>query len=222
MTVRTQKKKRAPLSAERIASEALALVDAEGLDGFSFRVLAKRLGCEAMSLYHYYPSKAHLFDAMVELYYRDVDFLPADAPWREQLRRICWEFRAAALRHPHFFAFVSVYRMNSHAGLKILDRVLEAFNATGLDLETQARHFRVIGYFITGGALDEAMGYAQGPSAAEPVQLEEAQRLYPAIMAVGPYFHPRYHQATFEQGVETLLADVARDVERLKAAKPGQ
>jgi len=51
MTHRKQRK-RQPLSAERIVAEALALTDAKGVDGFSFRALASTLGCEAMSIYH--------------------------------------------------------------------------------------------------------------------------------------------------------------------------
>ena len=201
-----------PLDAERIATEALALVDEKGLEGFSFRVLAARLGCEAMSIYHYYPSKQHLFDAMVELYYRDFRFLPEDAPWLDRLRTICWEFRAAALRHPGFFQFVNIYRMNSRAGLSLLDRTLRAFEATGLDTGARARHFRVIGYYISGAALDEALGYARGPSAAEPVPPEEAFRDFPAITGVGAYFGREHHAKTFEQGVEVLLADLAAEV----------
>ncbi|MCB1381003.1 MAG: TetR/AcrR family transcriptional regulator C-terminal domain-containing protein [Alphaproteobacteria bacterium] len=212
MAAKNHRKTRTPLSPERIAGEALTLVDEAGLEGFSFRTLAKRLGCEAMSLYHYFPSKAHLFDAMVEIYYRDFTFLPDDAPWRDRLRMICMEFRAAALRHPAFFQFVSIYRMNSRAGLKLLDRILEAFEATGLDAEARARHFRVISYYLTGAALDEALGYAKGPSAAEPVPSDEARRDFPAIMAVGPFFSPIHHDKTFEQGLEALLAEVDKDV----------
>lgn len=220
MSETTQKRKREALGAERIAMEALALVDERGLEGFSFRILAARLGCEAMSLYHYYPSKQHLFDAMVELYYRDLSFLPEDAPWLDRLRAICWEFRAAALRHPGFFQFVSVYRMNSRAGLSILERMVRAIEATGLDTAARARHFRVIGYFITGAALDETLGYAKGPSAAEPVPGEEAQRDFPSITEIGRYFGQEHHASIFEQGVEVLLADVAAEVAALPRPIP--
>ena len=61
------RRKKPDLSADKIAAEAMALVDESGLDGLSFRALGKRLGCEAMSLYHYYPSKQHLIDALVNI-----------------------------------------------------------------------------------------------------------------------------------------------------------
>mgnify|MGYP001822115332 CR=1 FL=1 len=50
---RTRKKKTHPnLSADRIVTEAMALIDSEGYDALSFRALGRRLGCEAMSIYY--------------------------------------------------------------------------------------------------------------------------------------------------------------------------
>ena len=47
-----------------ILRAALALADAEGLDGVSMRRVADRLGVGTMSLYTYIPSKAELLDLM--------------------------------------------------------------------------------------------------------------------------------------------------------------
>ncbi len=44
----------------------LELIEADGLEAFSTRKLAAKLGCEAMSIYHYFPSKAHLMDALLD------------------------------------------------------------------------------------------------------------------------------------------------------------
>ncbi len=57
----------AALSRERIAAAAMALVDREGLPALSTRRLGDELGCEAMSIYHHFPNKAHLMDALVDL-----------------------------------------------------------------------------------------------------------------------------------------------------------
>jgi len=206
---RSHKTKRAPLSAARIAAAALALVDEKGLDGLSFRALAAKLRCEAMSLYHYYPSKAHLLDAMADLFLGEIPPVDRSLPWLDRLRALARVYRGAALRHPRFFQFMSLYRMNSRAGLSFLNAILMAFEDSGLDAEQRAQLFRVLGYFVTGAALDEALGYAKGPSAAVPVPEEEARRDFPAIMAVGPFFKPEYHTLTFEAGLDTILRRVA-------------
>jgi len=51
------------ISEERIADEALELVDEEGLDALTMRALGRRLGVEGMALYTYFRSKDELLDA---------------------------------------------------------------------------------------------------------------------------------------------------------------
>lgn len=206
--------KRRPLSAEKIAEAALKHIDAEGLSAFSFRTLAHILGCEAMSIYHYYPSKAHLFDAMVDACVKEMRMPPESEPWIARMRHVCNEYRAMALRHPGFFPFMAVHRMNTPTALGFLNRVVAIFDATGLDAEVRARHFRAIGYYITGAALDETSGYANGPSAAEPVPGHVQAKEFPAITAIGPWFRKVHHKKTFEAGLETLLAKIAEDAAR--------
>src|SRR5262250_1290298 len=67
---------RVPLTRERIVAEALVQIEREGLAGFSTRKLGEALGVQAMSLYNYFPSKAHVLDAVVEFVLGQVEFLP--------------------------------------------------------------------------------------------------------------------------------------------------
>lgn len=203
------KSKRQALSAGRIVAEALALVDAEGLEGFSFRVLAGRLHCEAMSLYHYFPSKAHLFDAMLEVCISEMRTPDVDQPWRTQLTLIAREFRQVALRHPGFFLIFAIHRLNTPAGLGLIESLLRIFEATGLDAGTRARSFRMFGYYLMGAGLDEAIGYSKGPSAAEPVPDDVVMRDFPRVAAASIYFSPAYHEATFETGLKSMLDGIA-------------
>jgi len=203
--IATKKKGREPLSHERIVAAAFALVDRRGLAAFSTRLLAEDLGCEAMSIYHYFPSKAHLLDAMVDGCMAEIPAGPSDDDWIERVRRIAHGYRAMALRHPGFYPLLAVHRLNTRAALGLLDRVLKVFEAGGLSTEERARQFRIFGYYLTGACLDETAGYAKGPSAAEPVSGDEFARDFPSIAAVGPYFQPEYHRRTFEAGLEILL-----------------
>lgn len=206
-----QKSKRKPLSAERIAAAALELIDREGLDGFSFRHLARNLGCEAMSIYHYFPSKAHLFDELVAACIREVRWPPADLPWHEQLRLWAREFRKVALRHPGFFLYFAIYRMNSRAGMGFLDAIISTVAKSGLPPERQAAHFRTFGYYVMGAGLDESMGYVKGPSSSEPVSDAEAARDFPAIVAVSRYFGKTRHEEIFEGGLDALIRRMQED-----------
>lgn len=202
--------KRQPLTTAAIVQAALALADAEGLEKLSFRTLAQKLHCEAMSLYHYFPSKAHLLDAVANLCLAKMEFLDHQKPWQERMRDLGWSYRKMALLHPGFYPFLAVYRMNSLEGMGVLNKVLSVFEATGLDVEMRARQFRIFGYFLTGSCLDETIGYAKGPSAAEPVPQELAAEKFPAIMVVGRYFSPDHHARTFELGLEAMIVEIER------------
>jgi AcrR family transcriptional regulator len=201
----------AGLSREKIAAAALALVDREGLPSLSTRRLGQELGCEAMSIYHHFPSKAHLMDALVDLMLAEVRVAAADeGDWPQRLRKTAHSFRAMALKHPKFFSFFAVHRLNTRAGVAFIDGIIGILRDAGFSDGEAARYFREIGYYLTGAALDETAGYAKGPSAAEPVSDATIAAEFKHLAAAAPYFHPAHFDRTFEAGLEILLEGVRR------------
>lgn len=209
---------REPLSRERIEDAALDLIERDGLEGFSTRKLASALGCEAMSIYHYFPSKQHLMDALVDRFLAAIERPPVGLPPLETMRRLAYSFRALAHRYPEFFRYLSFHRLNTPGGIRYLGEVLDAAFSLGGDVETTARLFRVLGYYLTGAMLDETSGYARGHSAAEPVPDETIVRDYPAVVAVNPYFMAEQHEKTFALGLEILLDGLMKTVRSAKKA----
>lgn len=65
MTPRPSKNGRPPLTREIIVDKAIDLIDADGLESFSMRRLGDALGVEAMAMYHYFPNKDAILDAVV-------------------------------------------------------------------------------------------------------------------------------------------------------------
>lgn len=210
---------REPLSCERIELAALELIEEEGYDGFSMRKLAAKLGCEAMSIYHYFPSMAHLTDALLNRVVAATPLPPRDLPWAERLRRVAYEYRAAALRNPRFFQVAILHRMNTPTGMHFIDEAITIFRDAGFDPEARARLFRAFGYYISGAALDEAAGYARGISAVDPVPNDVAARDYPEITAAGPYFQRQHHEATFALGLEIMIDGIAARAPKVAAKK---
>lgn len=206
------------LSAEAIAREALALVEEKGMEAFSFRQLGKRLGCEAMSIYHYHASKQHLIDAMVTLCLGEIEIPPDDLPARDWMAALAWNYRAAVLRRPGFALILTTHRLNHREGLAWLERVTKRM-ARGLPAARRATFFRVLSYYVTGAVIDEALGYAKGPGAAEPYPLEDAKRDFPMIMEMGAYFGPENHPKTFEAGLDALLDWYEREAESESEAR---
>jgi hypothetical protein len=98
-----------------------------------------------------------------------------------------------------------LHRMNTRGGLAWLERVVRIFVDAGFDVETAARAFRSVGYYLMGAVLDETAGYAKGPSAAEPVPASEQAQIAPTVMKLGPYFQREHWDTTFLVGLDHLL-----------------
>lgn len=196
---------REPLTRERIELEALRLIEEAGLDAFSTRRLGVALGCEAMSIYNYFPSKAHILDALVD---RVLSAIPT--PNRrgtpvERIRELAHHWRQMARQHARLYAWLALHRWNSRAGVGFLAEILDCFLAAGLSDEEAARGFRVLGYYLLGATLDEINGYAEGTSSLHPLSDEELKRDFPAVARAGAFFSPEHFDRTFDLGLKVVL-----------------
>jgi AcrR family transcriptional regulator len=62
-----RQRQRQPLNRDVIVAAALEIVEEQGLKSLTMRALGDRLGVEAMALYHYFPSKEALLEAVGEV-----------------------------------------------------------------------------------------------------------------------------------------------------------
>lgn len=205
---------REPLTPERILQASLDLVAEDGLAAFSTRKLGQRLGCEAMSIYHHYPSKHHLLDAMVDHAIASVEMPAEEQPAEERLHQVMYAWRAMAHRFPALFPLVAVHRLNTPTGVRFIEAILALMQAVVPDPELAARHFRTLGYFLVGAALDETSGYARGPSAAEPADGAFIERECPRLASAAPWFQQAHWDTTFELGAQAMLDAMRRDAKR--------
>jgi AcrR family transcriptional regulator len=210
---------RRPLDRESIERAALTLIDRDGLSELSMRRLGQKLGVEAMSLYHHYPSKAHLLDGLLERLVATLEPVPATLPWREQMWRACHGYRALATKHPKFAPFMITHRMNTRVTLGWLEAFVRMFALAGFDPKSGARAFRAISYYLMGAILDETSGYARGPTAADTVPDEEQAVIAPTVPSYGPYFGKDHWDATFDTGLNALLDELERQLGRAKMGR---
>lgn len=176
------------LTRSTVCHEALALVDAEGLEALSMRRLAARLGCEAMSLYHHVRDKADLLDALHAAVLGDLEpETPADAKragrarqpqWRLLLGGLSRALRTALLRHPNVVPLFTSRQVTAPEAVAVLHRVHDAFLVAGFSFADTDRAVYVTGMFTIGHAI-----------------FEKNQR----------------NDATFEFGLEALLDAIATD-----------
>ena len=197
-----------PLSPKRIELAALALIEEIGLAAFSTRKLGTKLGCEAMSIYNHFPSKAHLFDALVDRVMSSVDIPPRDIDSIVRIRILAQGWREMAKRHRCFFPVLAVHRFDSEVGMQYLNEILSTLHSAGLDTESAYRAYRVIAHYLMGATLEEISGYDTESLALNPISQQALIQKFPQVAAVQPYYTKEYFDVTFEFGLNALLKGV--------------
>jgi AcrR family transcriptional regulator len=208
---------RVALSPERIAEAARQLIDDEGLERFSMRGLGARLGVEAMAIYHHFPSKGHVLDAVMDQLLLGWRW-PDEGTPLQRLRAAAHSYRGIALAHPNAFPLLVGRRYNSPGAFAAYERLLQLFAAMGLDPAATARWFRLLGYFVSGAGMADIASREQVPDATR-LRLQHAPDTLalPHVAAVAPHLRVDQLDAVFEFGLDTLLGALAQ---QLATAKP--
>lgn len=91
---------RAKLSVDEVVAAATALADEEGLDAFSMRRVAERLGIGVMTLYTYVPDRAALLGLVRDSVAAEGERPPHTGSLRENLTHVADDLWREYLRHP--------------------------------------------------------------------------------------------------------------------------
>ena len=93
-------KDRVPLSRERIADAAMAIVDADGLGGLNMRRLADELGTGPASLYAHVSGKEELLQLLIDRVAGEVPGIEPDPDrWQEQVKEYMRAVRKVLVAH---------------------------------------------------------------------------------------------------------------------------
>ncbi|HEY5948057.1 MAG TPA: TetR/AcrR family transcriptional regulator C-terminal domain-containing protein [Kofleriaceae bacterium] len=197
------------LSHETIRTAALELIDQEGLEAFSTRKLGRVLGCEAMAIYWYYPSKDALLDDVVDKLMDGVGAAIEGKPigdWNATMRGLAHAYRQVAHDHPKAFPLLATRRFASEGTFAFLDRLFELAREQGIDDKLAARFYRVISSYCNGFALNE-LAAPRGP---QDLRTTALRRRFPHVEAVSEWLEPKYLDDIFTFGLELQLTALAQ------------
>ena len=155
MATMSPKRKRAPLSRERVLRMAIALADARGVEELTMRKLAKELGVEAMSLYNHVANKNDLLDGMIDLVFAEIEPPAAGGDWKAELRARAVSTRAALLRHRWAVGEMEGRTGHGPSNLRVHDAVLGCLRAAGFSLAMTVSAMSVQDAYIYGFALQQ-------------------------------------------------------------------
>lgn len=211
---------RGQLDRRRVLGAAVELIDAEGLRALTMRRLGERLGVEAMSLYHYVPSRENLLDGIVESVvdelYGDPD-VHMDAPdgWQAYVQRLAHGVRRIALAHPEVFPLVCTrppaapWVKPPLRSLRWMEAFLAVLSVCGFSDAESVAAYRAFSSFLLGHLLREvsAQGVDTGPVEQDDPGTPDRADLsgYPHLQRLQPELAQDHTADEFEESLENLL-----------------
>jgi AcrR family transcriptional regulator len=203
--------KRASLTREHVLRAALAVADENGIESLSMRLLGRRLGVEAMSLYNHVANKDDILDGIVDLVVEEIVIPSGATDWRSAMKERAVSARRAFKSHPWASALIDSRLGSGPARLRYLDAMIGALQGAGFSLELAARAFSVLDCYIYGfarqllnmGANDEKTDKKQ--AAALRNAMPDMVYPYLAQMAELTMKNGYDEEADFEFGLNLIL-----------------
>lgn len=183
---------RLTLDRQQIVTEAVALLDAEGLEGVTTRKLAARLGVQSPTLYWHVPNKAALVTAIAEriLEQQFPELTPpaAEEPWQDWLTGLAERLRRALLAHPDGARVISAAQLSLKMAA-ISELAMSTLVARGFPLRQARMIVLTVERFTVGYVLDE-----QAPrpdTEAQRFDMAAFTAAHPTVVAgITEYFRP--------------------------------
>lgn len=207
----------------RIVRTGLRLLDRVGWERFSLRRLAAALGMTPMALYHYYPNKDALLDAILAEALSELRAPRRGAGgWAADVRRLVLGFRRLLGRHPHIVPVLMSRPALSPAALRWYDAALSLLRSGGLNEKSAARGYAALYAYTLGFAAIEGVR-ASAPSGARVRRSIRGhlEGLPPESVATLAEIAPRvgrFDQSHFEFGLDLLIVGLQARVARGGAA----
>jgi AcrR family transcriptional regulator len=146
---------RAPVNRERTLEVALAVADGEGIEAVTMRRLARELGVEAASLYHYVDGKDQILDGLVEVVAAEIELPKPSADWREAVAQRAHHTRGGLLRHPWAVSLMASRSSPGPATLGLLETGIRCFREGGFSVLSAAHAVSTVDSYVHGFVLQE-------------------------------------------------------------------
>ncbi len=199
----------AGLSAQRIAQAALALADEQGLPALTVRGVARWLGVEPMSIYHYFAGKDALLDGVWDEVLAE-GAVPVDHPsasWQEFLRATAQRYRSALLAHPNVLPLMLERSARTARSLDVVQAAISGLTGRGVPLMLAVDMVNVVSLFTIAHAISE---HRFDPSAPPPPVDPERHALLLEIIVRSMADDPAEDDARrYREAIDALIAGFA-------------
>jgi AcrR family transcriptional regulator len=143
------------LSKDVALTRAVVVADGEGLEAVTMRRLARELGVEAASLYHYVSGKDEILDGLVDVVSAEIELPAPTDDWRAATRRRAHNTRAVLRRHPWAVALMASRTTPGPATLRVLEAGIRCFRQGGFPVPMAAQAISTVDSYVHGFVLQE-------------------------------------------------------------------
>ena len=207
---------REPLTRDRVVDAAQHIADARGLDAVTIRGLARDLGVEPMSIYHYAASRDEIVGAIVDRVVEQIELPPPQAEWKDGIKACAISAHRVLRAHPWACAPLMSAPRVSAPRLRQIEALLSALETAQLPPELADLAYHAIDSHILGFTMWEA-GYASSPALSGAELTAFLGRIhierYPNLQAHAMWHvQPKQNNSPneFEFGLELILEGVER------------
>ncbi|MBP2453466.1 TetR/AcrR family transcriptional regulator [Mycolicibacterium lutetiense] len=194
-----------PIDAEVILDAAACLIESDGVDAFSMRGLAERIGVAVTSIYWHVGGRDALFDSLVDRLVVEMTGLPmeGDTPVN-RIAALARNQRSLLIRHQHLLAIAHERDRTPTLFLPVQQKLAAELAESGLTGARAALVLRAVEVHVVSSSV-MLFSAVRGPR-----HQEEDPSLWtadwPDQALVAALQSPTDYDAVFEYGLEALLA----------------
>ena len=145
------------LTLDQILTAAIALLDAEGLEGLNMRALGQRLGSAATAVYWHVGSKDNLIALAGDRLWPEITLPDPDlVDWRTAATTMATDLHAMLTRHPWLLQAFGSFLMFGPGKARHDDHLLAVYEAAGFAGAAADQAAAAVFTFVLGSALGPA------------------------------------------------------------------
>lgn len=206
--------KSAGIDRAQIVTEALALLQQEGLEGVSTRRVAERLGVKSPALYWHVHDKEQLLQLIADTLCAGMALPQGKLSFRKRLQKIASEYRRVLVAHRDAHRLFAELPPTGPHRMKLYDAAVGIFldagfpNAEAVAMATFYRHY------LLGMITEEVRGRRSSgnpalfPASALGVELQhlgDGMREYPSLSGAAKFLTHIQPEKLFKAGLNVIL-----------------
>ncbi|MFC5702749.1 TetR/AcrR family transcriptional regulator [Cohnella faecalis] len=150
------KKQQPQISEDKILEASWALLGEEGIEKFSLRRLADRLGIQAPSLYWYFKSKQNLYYRLANQVSKMIlEEFHSEGDWKEQMTELAITVRSVLSRYPCSTQLMMLTLPHEPDIIRFTNRMLLCMESTPLEQEQKLQAVLTLANYVFYFVLDD-------------------------------------------------------------------